>query len=500
YIIRQALANLRFEPPAGVAKEGAEGLDPEQWAIAEDMLGNQERVATAALRKAMGIKRGQFFTLEAKGKSGKRQAKFLEGDVTSALLGPLIPGWAAMSLEDQDSLFLALWAHRRSGRGLADYIRDPTGPLAITCAQRVAALCDGIRFALPTGRLNIGLTAARRIGAACQPGVKAHEAEEEVTGKKHQQETPTERLDRLPYYGVLLTGSCVGGLGGTDAERKAAETDFGLAERIYGRLPNVSVHIALNEVAKLVNALLHRHGPKLRRVVIETTRQLKAGAEKRKELIAEQAERERWNIATDMELRQQGSGMWMQDARERRLRYRLFLRQKKVCPYSGERIQLSDLLTAAYEVDHVIPLGKGGRDTLSNKVICVAGSNKAKGDQTPWQAFHRKTVKDGMDWLVWRDKFLADLDDDTREALGWRFEENVHMRLAAKKAGLQSDDQGDTGFLERQVNDTGHIARLAMHYIWHVAWEVEGKPVAANTGALTGYLRRAWEIAPPLEE
>ena len=51
------------------------------------------------------------------------------------------------------------------------------------------------------------------------------------------------------------------------------------------------------------------------------------------------------------------------------IRYKLWLDQMCQCPYTGEIIGLSDIFTAKYEVEHIIPRARYLDNSYSNKVI-----------------------------------------------------------------------------------------------------------------------------------
>lgn len=59
-------------------------------------------------------------------------------------------------------------------------------------------------------------------------------------------------------------------------------------------------------------------------------------------------------------------------------RYRLWLDQKYVSPYTKRPIPLAELFTTAYEVEHIIPRARYFDDSYNNKVICEAEINKLK--------------------------------------------------------------------------------------------------------------------------
>ena len=56
-------------------------------------------------------------------------------------------------------------------------------------------------------------------------------------------------------------------------------------------------------------------------------------------------------------------------------------RDKGVCQYTGEKLQPSE-----GNVDHIIPLSKGGANTWTNMVYCNQKLNEKKGDKLPEEA------------------------------------------------------------------------------------------------------------------
>ena len=466
FLVRQTLSNLRL--PVGKLGEDRP-LETAEYTAALALLSEHRALDWPALRKAIGLK-GVKFTIELSG--GKAAARRVEGNQTDAILGPLVPGWGTLDLHAKDRLFGALWSERQDRSRLVAAAADLAG------ADTAEAIADAIQFELPTGRLGLSLKAARLIVPCLEPGVPVHVAIKAATGRDHSDRRPQQRLARLPYYAEAMPDV------GLDGSHDPAERND--PEAYFGRVANISVHIALNEVRKLVNALLERYGHGPRLIVVETTRELKAGADDRKRMVREQAAREAENAAIDAELRK--SDLWLANARERRRRWRLAKRQAYLCPYSGERIGLADLLTDAYEIDHVIPRAMGGRDSEDNMVLCRAAFNRSKGNRTPWEAFHANPG-----WPDHRDRFLGGLDKDTRKALEWRFAETAAAR--AKRLGSDADDDGE-GFLPRQLTDTGYIARTALRYLLHVVPDAPRNGVVATKGSLTAWLRTAWQVVP----
>ncbi|RLD59909.1 MAG: hypothetical protein DRJ01_10625, partial [Bacteroidetes bacterium] len=66
-------------------------------------------------------------------------------------------------------------------------------------------------------------------------------------------------------------------------------------------------------------------------------------------------------------------------------KYRLWLEQKYISPFTGKIIPLSDLFTSKHEVEHVLPQARYLDNSYSNKVICETAVNKAKGKLTGYE-------------------------------------------------------------------------------------------------------------------
>lgn len=84
----------------------------------------------------------------------------------------------------------------------------------------------------------------------------------------------------------------------------------------------------------------------------------------------------------------------------------LYYTQLGKCMYSGEPIDLDDLLNESrnYDIDHIYPISKSGDDSLSNKVIVKSTLNREKTNSYPlpveWQSrmipFWKKLLKMGL--------------------------------------------------------------------------------------------------------
>lgn len=133
------------------------------------------------------------------------------------------------------------------------------------------------------------------------------------------------------------------------------------------------------------------------------------------------------------------------------LKYKLWLEQKYVSPYTQKTIPLSDLFTSKYEIEHIIPQGKFLDNSFNNKVICETAVNSLKDNRTayafiqefqetevplgegksvpiPSQASYEKFVKDNYDGKKLSNLLLEDIPKKLSER------EKTDMRYISKTA------------------------------------------------------------------
>ena len=90
--------------------------------------------------------------------------------------------------------------------------------------------------------------------------------------------------DQLPYYGKILHKSTMGGDG-------KSEND----EENYGKIANPTVHIALNQLRRVTNAIINEYG-KPESVIIETSRELKKSKAAKESAIKIQTKNQEANV------------------------------------------------------------------------------------------------------------------------------------------------------------------------------------------------------------
>ena len=164
-------------------------------------------------------------------------------------------------------------------------------------------------------------------------------------------------------------------------------------------------------------------------------------------------------------------------------RYKLWLDQKYVSPYTGRPIPLAKLFTPAYEIEHIIPQSRYFDNSFSNKVICEADVNKLK-DKLLGMEFIKK----------FGGKTKGILDEDA-------YKLHVTTNYAhnpAKRSKLLMEDL-PTDFNSRQLNDTRYISKTVMALLSNVVREegereTRSKHVVVCTGGITDTLKKDWGL------
>lgn len=124
---------------------------------------------------------------------------------------------------------------------------------------------------LPATYSAAGETATRKLMTELMADVISNHEAEKRAGLAAM-DSPPPPLDRLPYYGEILQGWCIGGDG----------DPAGSDEARFGRIPNPVVHVALNRLRKTANAYLDLYG-KPARICVELARDLNKSAEDREQ-------------------------------------------------------------------------------------------------------------------------------------------------------------------------------------------------------------------------
>jgi CRISPR-associated endonuclease Csn1 len=247
----------------------------------------------------------------------------------------------------------------------------------------------------------------------------------------------------LPYYGEFLQRHVGFGTGDTKDT----------PEKRYGKIANPTVHIGLNQVRCVVNALIKRYGHPSE-IIVELARDLKQSKAQREEDNKRQAENQKRNqdhrkeIAEILEMSEERVA-WA-DIEKMILWNELHPKNAmdRHCPYSGVQISKRMLLTNEVEIEHILPFSRTLDDSRNNKTVSMRQANRIKGNRTPWEARH------------------------DFEAQGWHYPsilaraENMakNKRYRFGEDGLEKWLDGKD-FAARALNDTRHLSKVALEYL-----------------------------------
>ncbi len=272
-----------------------------------------------------------------------------------------------------------------------------------------------------------------------------------------------EVMEALPYYGEPLQRH----VGFADPNAKPDDPP----EKRFGRIANPTVHIGLNELRKVVNALIKKYGHPSE-VIVEVTRELKQSKAKRDEIQKEQSANQKQNERWRAEIKEiTGFEASLLDLQKMKLWTELNFSDasNRRCPYTGEQINLTRLFSGEVEIEHILPFSKTLDDSLNNKTVSMRRANRDKGNRTPFEAFGNSPP-------------------------GYSFAEILEragtMPLAKRKRfapdGYEKWLKEDKDFLARALTDTAYLSRIAREYLSLIC---PPNKVRAIPGRMTAMLR-----------
>ena len=250
-----------------------------------------------------------------------------------------------------------------------------------------------------------------------------------------------------------------------------------------GRITNPSVHIALNQLRRVVNAVIRKHG-KPDRIAIELGRELKLSDKEKKRV----DDTIRKNTRAAEERSKKLAELGQADTGYNRLRLKLWEElnrdqpENRVCVYSGNPITVSMLFTPEVDIDHILPYSRTLDDSEANKILCLARTNRQKRNYSPFEV---------VDWASRYDDILARAGALPRNKR-WRFARDAMENFASEE-----------GFLARQLTDMQYGSRMALTYLASIyateEADAEGlrrkhSRVRAIPGRMTEMLRRRWGL------
>lgn len=266
----------------------------------------------------------------------------------------------------------------------------------------------------------------------------------------------------LEYYGKILQNSVV------DPQINNPKND----EEKYGKISNPTVHIALNQLRKLVNELIELYG-KPEQIVIELARDLKNGKAAKLKHIKQNKENQKINdkikkmleefkIKNDKTARDKVK-LWFELGDDENIRR---------CVYTGEIISLAELFSDNVQIEHIVPYSRSLDDSFNNKTLSMKSANYYKGNKTPYEAFHKN--KDGFNY----DEILE------RAQV---FNKSKFDRFTKDAMNIYNKDGGD--FIASQLSDTQYISRMASEYLKSLYPKNKHSSIWTIPGQLTAMIR-----------
>ena len=309
-----------------------------------------------------------------------------------------------------------------------------------------------------------------------EKGLRYDESVEEVWDDNgeflhHSHRTVGELLDRLPYYGEVLRGSVIGG-------KPAHFNSQDNPEQHYGKINNPTVHVALNQLRKLLNRLIERFG-RPAEIHVELVRDLKKTAKARNDIAKEnatyaKANAKRADVFRKLHNERDPVGL---DLKKIRLWEELGKDQlSRLCPFSGKPISAAMLFNGEAEIEHILPFSRTLDNSTANLTVAIRQANRVKGNSTPYEAFANDQHAD--EGMVWAD--IASRAKSLPRNKRWRFDDDAMERF-----------DKDGGFIARQLTDNAYISKVTKRYLSHVC---DQNKIVTIPGGLTAMMRGKWHL------
>ena len=477
FLILQQLNMLRV-----VDESGERTLDlTERKRIARHSMSGEKLTWSSSkkgLRGILGLPSEVVINLEAgrlKEPAHNAVAARLTGTKTKP--GPLAGKWLDWSYEKRLQLLLIL-DEAATPEAAVDRLVKECG-LEEDCAERVE------KITLPHGHLMLGERAVRAILEVLREQVVVYSDAVRLASEQglfgdgvtiHHSDLRPEGdpgMTELPRYNELPALQRMIGTGTGDPD-DPPDTRF-------GRISNPTVHVALGQFRRVMNALISRYGTPAQ-VAIETTRDMAKSARELNEIERDIRKNTKRNDDWRTELEE--AGLIAPGARvgDRFLRMRLWeelgtSNADRICPYSGRPISLHQLHSDQVEIDHILPFADTFDDGPANKVVCFRAANRIRGKRAPSDAWSGNDLKA----VIARVKGAPGMKRKL-----WRFVPGALEKWRAQK-----------GFEDRQLHATGYLARAVRAYAEALFPKDGTSNIWMPPGRMTAMLRRRWGLYLP---
>lgn len=250
-------------------------------------------------------------------------------------------------------------------------------------------------------------------------------------------------------------------------------------QKLLKDIPNPVVKRSIAQTIKVLNAIIRAYGSPIA-VHIELAREMSKNFAERKQIQDEMKKNEDRNQKIKQQLQEYGI---LSPTGQDIVKFKLWQEQGGCCLYTGNNIPIEDLFkNDLYEVDHVLPYSRSFDDSYRNKVLVEAGSNRAKGNRTPYEFFGDQPDL----WNMYQQLVTTHIHD-------WRKQRNLLK--------MNFDEEDAQAFRERNLTDTRYTTTAVMNLIrQHLQFapycDADKKQhVFAVNGSITSYLRRRWGLS-----
>jgi CRISPR-associated endonuclease Csn1 len=173
------------------------------------------------------------------------------------------------------------------------------------------------------------------------------------------------------------------------------------------------------------------------------------------------------------------------------VKYKLWLEQGYISPYTGKTIPLSKLFSTAYQIEHIIPQSRYFDNSMNNKIICESAVNEEKDNKTAYE-FLKESGGSLIDLGHGKTVRLFTLGD---------YEKHCQIYFRRNKSKLErllSEDIPE-GFINRQLNDSRYISKVVKGLLSNIVredgeLEVTSKNLIPVNGIITSKLKKDWGL------
>ncbi len=456
--IYQEVNNLRLLDFDRVSHD----LTDEQRTIILKAVLFQKKTAFKALRKKLGKEYAQDYVFNLE--SEKR--KDMKGDETSFTLRKdeyFGTTWDELTDKEQDEIITRIINEDNDTKieeTLISWLCD-----SFKLQKENAEKISNLRLSQGIG--SVSKKAINKILPFLKEGFIYSEACEKA-GYHHSDFRTGEIFDEenLPYYGEVMPQHVAFGTDDSDD----------IDDVRFGKIPNPTVHLALNQLRKFINALTKKYGAP-QQVVVELARELKNGQKRLREIEYEQNKNRKYNEKIADELEKIG----VENTYQNRLKYKLWEEldrdpTKRCCPYTGKHISLNavnGLFSNKFEIEHILPKSKTFNDRPANKTVSYFKANRDKGERSPFDAFGHNPK--GYEW----DKILSRAEK-LPKSKRWKFYPDAMKNF-----------ENENDVISRMLTDTQYMSKVAREYMSYVCGP---NNVWVIPGQLTAKIRSKWGL------